>query len=396
METTARRFIPVRPRLAVAPAVMGIAPDAAPDVDRMRSPAPSALSSALPHPGLGTPSGAVPSPLRGTVVGVATVAGPSVLPAAPPGPVSRRRLPELAELAALAESPEVTDVLVNGSDGVWVDRGSGLRLVPHLRLDEMRVRQLAVRLIAQGGRHVDEAAPCADVRLRDGVRVHVVLPPVSVTGTLISIRLPRITPPTLAELVGHGMLEMDEAEELRAIVAARTNLLITGAAGTGKTTLLAALLAEAPAEERIIVIEDVAELRIAHPHCLRLEARQANLEGAGGIEVSRLVREALRMRPDRLVLGECRGAELRDLLAALNTGHDGGAGTLHANSLADVAARLDALGALAGLDPVALARQAISAFGAVVHLERVAGVRRIAGRGRFALDADGLLRTVPG
>jgi hypothetical protein len=174
--------------------------------------------------------------------------------------------------------------------------------------------------------------------------------------------------------------------------AGRANLLVSGAAGAGKTTLLAALLAEAPAHERIVTIEDVAELRIAHPHHVRLEARQPNIEGFGGIGLARLVREALRMRPDRLVVGECRGDEVRELLSALNTGHDGGAGTVHANGLHDVPARLEALGAPAGLDDRALARQAASAIGLVVHVERSAdGSRRIAGAGRPVVGGDGRL-----
>jgi pilus assembly protein CpaF len=158
-----------------------------------------------------------------------------------------------------------------------------------------------------------------------------------------------------------------------------------------KTTFLAALLGAAPASERIVVLEDVAELRIAHPHVVALEARQANLEGAGGIGLDRLVREALRMRPDRLVVGECRGAELRELLAALNTGHDGGAGTLHANSLADVPARLEALGALAGMSPDAVARQAVSAFDVVLHVERGPEGRRLSAIGTLELDGAGRL-----
>ena len=175
---------------------------------------------------------------------------------------------------------------------------------------------------------------------------------------------------------------------MRALVDRRANLLITGAGGSGKTTLLAALLASAPHRERIVVLEDVAELRIDHPHVVTLESRQANLEGAGGVGLDRLVREALRMRPDRLVVGECRGVELRELMSALNTGHDGGAGTLHANSLADVPARLEALGALAGLSGDAVARQAVSAFDALLHVTRSEAGRRLAALGRLTLDAE--------
>ncbi|MFF1573994.1 TadA family conjugal transfer-associated ATPase [Leifsonia sp. NPDC058292] len=286
----------------------------------------------------------------------------------------------------------VTDLFVNGAGELWADGDSrGLRRLEGWRADEQATRELAVRLIARGGRHIDESTPFMDVRLEGGVRVHAVLPPVSTVGTLLSIRIPSPTQPLLSDLVAAGSVSPSQQGVLERAIASRTNLLITGAGGSGKTTLLAALLSYAPPSERLVVIEDVAELRIRHPHVVGLESRQPNLEGAGGVDLRRLVREALRMRPDRLILGECRGAEVQDLLAALNTGHDGGAGTLHANSLADVAARLEALGALAGLGDHALARQAVSAIGLVVHLERVDGMRRIAGFGRLALRDDGRL-----
>lgn len=285
----------------------------------------------------------------------------------------------------------VTDLFVTGSGELWSDGTHGLRREDGWDADEAAVRSLAIRLIAQGGRHIDEATPFIDVRLLDGVRVHATLPPISTGGTLLSVRIPSRDSPQLPDLVARGTLEQKQLEALLKAVAARANLLITGAGGAGKTTLLAALLAHASPDERIVVIEDVAELRIPHPHVVGLQARQPNLEGAGGVGLERLVREALRMRPDRLVLGECRGAEIRDLLAALNTGHDGGAGTLHANSIEDVPARLEALGALAGLTENALARQAVSAIGLVIHLERGDGLRRVAGFGRLAIGADGRL-----
>jgi pilus assembly protein CpaF len=229
-----------------------------------------------------------------------------------------------------------------------------------------------------------------DVRLRDGVRVHAVLPPVSASGTLLSIRVPRRERFRLDDLAAAGMFTDGQLARVRASILSRENILVTGAGGSGKTTLLAALLSEAAPDERIVMIEDVAELRVAHPHAVALEARQANLEGAGGIDMARLLREALRMRPDRLVLGECRGAEVRELLAALNTGHDGGAGTLHANSLGDVPARIEALGALAGMSLAAVARQAVSAIGLVLHLERRNGRRTLDQFGRFVLEGDRL------
>ncbi|GGE99809.1 TadA family conjugal transfer-associated ATPase [Mycetocola zhadangensis] len=329
----------------------------------------------------------------GSVDASPDVGGPAGPP--PSSDAARLRLGLAAEFGPLSDflvAPDVTDLFINGEKGgCWVDRGDGLRRDDALRLTEKEVRELAVRLIALGGRHIDEATPCVDVRLTGGVRVHAVLPPVSVSGTLLSIRVPQVRRRSLAELGKAGMFDASRAEDLARAVSDRTNLLITGAAGTGKTTLLGALLASAPATERIVAIEDVAELGVEHPHFVSLESRQANLEGAGAIGMDRLVREALRMRPDRLVVGECRGAEVREMLAALNTGHDGGAGTLHANSLVDVPARVEALGALAGMTQDAVARQTVSAIGLVLHLERLDGVRRLARVGQFGLDAQGRL-----
>lgn len=314
-------------------------------------------------------------------------AAPSLAPSPPWGE------PSLAFLRPFLDDPAVTDVFVNGEDGLFVDRGVGPVRVPSWRASESEVRHLAVRLIALGGRHLDDASPCVDVRIERGVRVHAVLAPVAARGTAISIRVPRWDAPDLDELQHTGMLSGPVRDRLEAAVSARSNVLITGATGAGKTTLLSALLSRVPATERIVTIEEVAELSPRHPHHVSLEARQANIEGAGAVDLARLVREALRMRPDRLVLGECRGAEIRELLLALNTGHDGGAGTLHARGLAEVPARLEALGALAGMDAVALARQGVSALHVVIHVERVAGLRRVAGLGRPVLR-DGRLAIV--
>ena len=314
---------------------------------------------------------------------------------APAESLPARALPEFGELADLLLDPDVTDVFVNGPRQVWIDRGRGLESRPALPLDELELRELAVRLIALGGRHIDEATPCVDVRLHDGIRVHAVLPPISPSGTLLSVRLPRMRRFTIAQLDDAGFFDTIPVARVRELVAARANILVTGAAGSGKTTLLSALLASAEPSDRIVAIEDVAELQVDHQHFISLEARQANLEGAGEVGMARLVREALRMRPDRLVVGECRGAEVRELLAALNTGHDGGAGTLHANSLEDVPARMEALGALAGLNASAIARQAVSAIGAVLHVERRDGVRRLKQLGRFVVEESGRLRTEP-
>ncbi|TDW30592.1 TadA family conjugal transfer-associated ATPase [Cryobacterium psychrophilum] len=348
----------------------------------------------MTEPFIAVPSYYVPS--------AAAAVAPQLLPAVP-ADVERSdavRAEALGPLARYAADPLVTDLFVNGESGLWADVGTGLERESDWRCSEAEARQLAVRLIALGGRHLDEASPCVDVRLAEGIRVHAVLPPASSSGTLISVRLPRRERLSLADLSAAGLLGREPAasavlERLRLAVADRENLLVTGAAGTGKTTLLAALLGEAPPGERIVVIEDVAELRVAHPHVVGLEARQANLEGAGRIGLEALVREALRMRPDRLVLGECRGAEVRDLLTALNTGHDGGAGTLHANSLEDVAARLEALGALAGMSAEAVARQTVSAIGLVLHLERYGARRLLTRMGRFELDDRDRLVVVP-
>ncbi|WP_226531508.1 TadA family conjugal transfer-associated ATPase [Microbacterium paraoxydans] len=285
----------------------------------------------------------------------------------------------------------VTDVFVNGTTGLFVDRGGGAEPATPWRASEREVRDLAVALVGLGGRHLDDQAPCVDVRLASGIRVHAVLAPVSTTGTALSIRLPRVRAADLSALESLGAFEERQRAWLLSLVVDRANILITGGTGTGKTTLLSALLSEVPPAERIVTIEDVAELRPRHPHHVALEARQANLEGAGGITLARLVRESLRMRPDRLVVGECRGEEVRELLSALNTGHDGGAGTMHASGLRDVPARLEALGALAGMDAVALARQAVSAFTVVLHLDRTpGGVRRIRQAGRLVIVGDRL------
>lgn len=314
--------------------------------------------------------------------------------AAPREPARRRVLPAhaaLDPLRALLSDPDVTDVFINGVDGLYADRGAGAERVAGWALDDDRVRALAVDLIAVGGRHLDDATPLVDVRWEHGARVHAVLAPVACGGAAVSIRLPQVDLPDLDDLGRRGMFDAATGARLERLIADRANLLVTGSTGTGKTTLLAALLGRVPSTERIITIEDVAELRIRHPHHVRLEARQPNLEGAGGVSLARLVREALRMRPDRLIVGECRGEEVRELLTALNTGHDGGAGTVHASGIRDLPARLEALGALAGMDDHAVARQVVSAIGVVVHVGRGAdGVRRVLGFARPVLQGGRL------
>ncbi|WP_433389293.1 TadA family conjugal transfer-associated ATPase [Micromonospora sp. KLBMP9576] len=272
-------------------------------------------------------------------------------------------------LAPLLADPEVTDVLVNGVR-VWVDRGQGLHqvAVPLGTVDD--VRRLAQRLTAAVGRRLDDGSPYADARLPDGTRLHAVLPPVATDGPYLSLRTFRQRPFTLDELVSQGTIPRPVAPVLSAVVAARLAYLVTGGTGSGKTTLLNTLLGLVPATERIVLVEDAAELRPRHPHVVGLQARTANVEGSGAVRLADLVRQALRMRPDRLVVGECRGGEVVDLLAALNTGHDGGAGTLHANAPSDVPARLEALGMLGGLPRPALHAQVAAALQVLLQVRR--------------------------
>jgi pilus assembly protein CpaF len=276
---------------------------------------------------------------------------------------------DVASLDALLADPELTDVLVNGVE-VWVDRGGGLQRTGLSLGDESEVRRLAQRLAAAAGRRLDDASPCVDVQLADGTRLHAVLPPIARGGPYLSLRTFRHRVFTLDELVATGGVEPPAAELLAGVVKARLPYLISGGTGSGKTTILSALLSLVPPDERIVVVEDAAELRPAHPHTVLLQARTSNVEGVGEVSMRDLVRQALRMRPDRLVVGECRGAEVVDLLGALNTGHEGGAATVHANRPADVPARLEALGLLGLVPRPALHALVGAALRVVVHLQR--------------------------
>ncbi|PIE27375.1 MAG: pilus assembly protein CpaF [Micrococcales bacterium] len=310
-------------------------------------------------------------------------------------------------LQPLLEDPSVTDILVNGPGPVWVDAGNGLGARDVGLNDESALRALAVRLAAASGRRLDEATPFVDARLPGGARLHAVLAPISPVGTLISIRVPRARPFTMDELVASGTVPARWAPVLADIVRQRLGFLVSGGTGTGKTTVLSTLLSLADPSERVLIVEDAVELRPGLPHVVHLEARHPNNEGAGEVTLTDLVRQALRMRPDRLVVGECRGAEVRDLLAAMNTGHEGGCGTIHANNATDVPARLEALGSLAGLGRSAVAAQAASALDVVVALRRE-GHRRVVAqlglvtRGRHGLDVlpalsrDAVREWVPG
>lgn len=306
----------------------------------------------------------------------------------------RRDVVGAGPLEPLLRLSGVTDVLVNGPEQVLVDRGVGLEPTGVTFPDDAAVRRLAQRLAAGAGRRLDDASPWVDLRLGDGTRFHAVLAPVARPGTVISLRVPPAASFGLDDLVAAGSLPAQAASLLRAIVQARLAFLVSGGTGSGKTTLLAALLGLVPPSDRIVIVEDASELRPAHPHVVGLEGRPANIEGAGAIEVRTLVRQALRMRPDRLVVGEVRGGEVVDLLAALNTGHEGGCGTLHANSAADVPARIEALALAAGLGREAAHSQLASGVDLVLHVTRRAGVRRLAEVAVPARGADGLVSMV--
>ncbi|WP_329457170.1 TadA family conjugal transfer-associated ATPase [Streptomyces sp. NBC_01497] len=308
----------------------------------------------------------------------------------------RSELVGTGPLEGLLADSSVTDVLVAAPDRVWVDRGGGLELTDVAFPDAASVRRLAQRLAAVAGRRLDDARPWVDARLPDGTRMHAVLPPVAVGSAYLSLRVVRPKAFSLAELTAAGTLPPGGERVLRALLEARLSFLISGGTGTGKTTLLSTLLGLVGTRERIVLAEDSAELRPDHPHVVRLEARPANQEGAGEVTLKDLVRQALRMRPDRLVVGEVRGAEVTDLLAALNTGHEGGCGTVHANAAADVPARLEALGTAAGLDRAALHSQLAAAVSVVLHLVRDrSGRRRVAEVCVLERDPAGLVVPVP-
>lgn len=294
----------------------------------------------------------------------------------------------------LMREPDVTDILINGDGTLWVDRGAGLELSPDSLPDSAAVRRLAIRLAAAAQRRLDDAMPYADGQLPGGVRLHAVLAPIATDGAHISLRVPRRVALSLAELESQGSVSAEHASALRSLVRDRRSILISGGTGTGKTTLLGALLAEVDPSHRIVVVEDVTELHVPHPHVVRLQARHRNVEGAGEITMTDLVRQAMRMRPDRLIVGEVRGGEVIDLFRAFNTGHEGGCATIHANSAHDVMARLEALGSLAGLPAPAVRSQALAAIDAVVHVERVDGRRRVSQVVPFAPLGSGPVRLV--
>jgi pilus assembly protein CpaF len=285
-------------------------------------------------------------------------------------------------LEPVLRDPDTTDVLVTGPDQVWVDGAGGLRRTGIRFPDEDSVRRLAQRLALACGRRLDDAQPFVDAWLPESaahgrIRVHAVLP-IAAGGTCLSLRVLRPAAHNLHNLEGLGTFDPDARRILEAIVDARLAFVVTGGTGSGKTTLLSALLSHVTPGDRIVCVEDAGELRPEHPQFVRLVARPPNVEGAGEVTLSDLVRQGLRMRPDRLVVGEVRGAEVCDLLTALNTGHDGGAGTVHANSPAELPARMEALAALGGLTRDALHSQLSAALHVVLHMRReFGGARRL-------------------
>lgn len=278
-----------------------------------------------------------------------------------------------AAIQPFLEDPEVTDVLINGDDDVWVEAGRGLHRAPA----HVDARALALRLATLAGERLDHAAPIVDGRLPDGTRLHAILPPLVHGSAHISLRRPARWRLGWNELKASGFLTHEFAEVIDQLITTRANVLISGAAGSGKTTLAAAALGRVPASERIVIIEEAVELMPVHPHVVQLQSRAANVQGAGQVGLAELVRAAMRMRPDRLVLGECRGDEVREMLSGFNTGHDGGWATIHANTAEDVPARLVALGALARMEPHTVELQTQAGVDAVVHVTRRNGVREV-------------------
>ncbi|MEE2895741.1 MAG: CpaF family protein [Planctomycetota bacterium] len=287
----------------------------------------------------------------------------------------------LGPLDALLEDDAVTDVLINAPDRIFVERDGTLGPVDVSFRDQTHLMHVIQRLVRRAGRRLDERSPMVDARLPDGARVNIIIPPLALDGPQVSIRRFSRIPFDVERLLRFETLAPATARLLSAAVKGRLNIAITGGAGSGKTTLLNALSGDIASTERVITIEDAAELRLAGVHVVRLETRAANLEGVGEVDPGALVRNALRMRPDRIIVGECRGGEAFDMLQAMNTGHDGSMTTLHANSAGDALFRLESMLAMSGFEaPVPVIREYLaSALDLVVHLDRLPGGRRVVG-----------------
>jgi len=289
----------------------------------------------------------------------------------------------LGPIERLLKDPEVSEVMVNGADDVYVERKGRIEKVEGLAFEgEGQVFHLIERIVAPLGLRVDESMPYVDARLADGARVNAIIPPLSLCGPVITIRKFTLRPLTPADLVGMGSLTEPMMEFLGACVRAKANVIVSGGTGSGKTTLLGVLSSFIPPDERLITIEDAAELRLSQPHVISLEARPPNVEGVGEVTVRMLVRNALRMRPDRIIVGEVRGGEALDMLQAMNTGHEGSLSTAHANSPRDLLSRLETMALMSEVDlPVMHVREQIAgALDLIVHMTRLADGRRAVGR----------------
>jgi len=283
-------------------------------------------------------------------------------------------------LERLLADDSVTEIMVNGPFDVWVERQGRLYQTTVRFTDESHLRRIINKMVAQVGRRIDESSPMVDARLPDGSRVNAVIPPLSLSGPLVTVRKFSRQRLDLTDLVQLGTLSTETVEFLQRCILAGLNILISGGTGSGKTTLLNALSTAIPDADRIVTIEDAAELRLNQRHVLRLEARPKNIEGEGEIPIRELVRNSLRMRPDRIIVGEVRGAEALDMLQAMNTGHDGSLCTVHANAPRDALARIETMVLMAGYElPVrAIRQQVASALDMIIHLERVEdGSRRV-------------------
>ena len=298
----------------------------------------------------------------------------------------------LGILQPLLADKSITDILVNGHNQVCVDRGSGIEETEFRFENDGQVRQLAQRLALSVGRRLDQSSPFVDARLESGIRLHACLFPISKPGTAISLRIPRAKTFTLEELFNLGSIDANIKSFLSQMIKERFSFVISGGTGSGKTTLLNTLLSECDPTERLLIVEDSNELKPNHKFRISLESRPANLEGKGAITMRDLIRQALRMRPDRLIVGEVRGAEVIDWLAALNTGHEGGAGTLHANSPQDVPIRFESLALAAGLNREGLHAQLNSAIEYVIHISRGIKAKRIVSSiGKCVMNEKGLI-----
>jgi len=283
-------------------------------------------------------------------------------------------------LQRLLDDPTISEIMVNGPDHIYVERDGKLLRTGTAFRSEDKLRRVIERIVSRVGRRIDESSPMVDARLPDGSRVNAIIPPLAVGGSSLTIRKFANDPYLASDLVEFGTLNEEMVELLYACVNAKLNVIISGGTGTGKTTLLNVLSSFIPSNERIVTIEDAVELQLQQDHVVRLESRPANIEGRGEITIRDLVRNALRMRPDRIVVGECRGGESLDMLQAMNTGHDGSLSTVHANSPRDAVARLETLVLMAGMDlPLRAVREQIaSAVDVIIHVSRLRdGTRRV-------------------